>query len=267
MGTEAGKSAAVLAVGDELLSGRTRDANINTLALWLGERGVRLCEARIVADVEGAIVDAVRALSDAHDYVFTTGGIGPTHDDITADAVAKAFERALPIHEEALRRLTEYIGADEMNDARRRMARIPEGASLIDNPVSVAPGFQIENVFVMAGVPKVMQGMLADIDHRIEHGRKSVARYVTGAVREGDISAPLAALDAETPGVAFGSYPTMEGGAPRVTIAARGLDAAEVERAIKRAGDLMRTLGAEPVFEDREPQGASNRPGDWKALV
>ena len=168
-------TAAVLIIGDEILSGRTKDTNLNTLARFLTALGIDLKEARTVGDTRSQIIDAVRTLSGGHDYLFTTGGIGPTHDDITADCVAEAMGVALPENDEAMAILERRYG-DELNDARRRMARIPEGGSLIANPVTDAPGFQIGNVFVMAGVPKIMTAMLDDVAPRLRVGAITHAR-------------------------------------------------------------------------------------------
>ena len=165
-------TAAVLLIGDEILSGRTQDTNLRTIAQFLAPLGVEVREARVVPDVHETIVATLNDLRARHNYVFTTGGIGPTHDDITADAVAAAFGQHIDVREDALKILRPYYEArgQEINDGRIRMARIPDGASLIHNPVSAAPGFQMGNVFVMAGVPSVMRGMLLDVAHRIEGG-------------------------------------------------------------------------------------------------
>ena len=163
-------SAGVVVIGDEILSGRTRDINIQQIAEFLGPLGISLKECRVVSDEEDAIVEAVRALSERCTYVFTTGGIGPTHDDITADAVAAAFGRSIGVREDARKILEAWYdkSGTEITDARLRMARIPEGAVLIDNPVTGAPGFQLENVFVLAGVPKIARGMLEDVAARLD---------------------------------------------------------------------------------------------------
>jgi molybdenum cofactor synthesis domain-containing protein len=204
-------SAAVIVIGDEILSGRTQDLNVQTLALFLAPFGIAINEVRFVRDVHDEIVLALNALRSRVTYVFTTGGIGPTHDDITADAVAAAFGVAIEEHAEALVRLVQRYGKANLNAARRRMARIPVGATLIDNPVSAAPGFQIENVFVLAGVPGIMRGMLQDIPHRLARAEPTQAITWRGAgVREGDIAEPLRALALEYPALGFGSYPWFE---------------------------------------------------------
>lgn len=211
MSTTAPVTAGLVVIGDEILSGRTKDVNIGTIADFCTDLGIELREVRVVSDVEDAIIAAVRALSAAYTYVFTTGGIGPTHDDITADAVAKAFGVALPINAEA-RALLEKRWAEmgtEANEARLRMARIPEGASLILNPVSAAPGFRIANVHVMAGVPKIMRAMLESIAPTLEGGRKVRSVTIRCRVGEGTIGTPFAALAEAFPDVKMGSYPQM----------------------------------------------------------
>ena len=190
-------SAAILAIGDELLSGRTRDANINYLATWLTERGVALREARIVSDDEAAIVDALNTLRAQFDYVFTSGGIGPTHDDITADSVAAAFGVACVENPDALALMENYYAArgEDLTPARRRMARMPEGAQLIRNSVSGAPGVAIENVFVMAGVPRIFRAMLDAVEGEIKGGGVIISQAITAAgLPESRLAEPLAII-------------------------------------------------------------------------
>ncbi len=227
-------TAGVVVIGDEILSGRTRDINVQQIAEFLGPLGVGLKECRIVSDDHDAIVEAVRALSQRCDYVFTTGGIGPTHDDITADAVAAAFERPIGVREDARKILENWYAeaATEITEARLRMARIPDGAVLIANPVTGAPGFQLENVFVLAGVPRIARGMMEDIAHCIEGGRvtHAVTVRLEGA-REGDLAAALSDLARAHPDASFGSYPWFEdqpgGGFRRgVALVARSTDEA-----------------------------------------
>ncbi|HKJ74957.1 MAG TPA: competence/damage-inducible protein A, partial [Alphaproteobacteria bacterium] len=158
-------TACLIVIGNEILSGRTQDANLSYLAKWLNERGVRLTEARVIPDIEDTIVTAVNECRKAFDYVFTTGGIGPTHDDITAASIAKAFGRPLVRREEAVELMRKFYGDDNLTEARLRMAHTPEGAEFIENPISRAPGFRVENVFVMAGVPLNMQSMLESVAH------------------------------------------------------------------------------------------------------
>ena len=237
-------TAGIVVIGDEILSGRTRDIQVQQIAEFLAPLGVALTEARIVSDVHAAIVEAVTALSQRCTYVFTTGGIGPTHDDITADAVADAFGRSIDVRGDArdiLERWYEKSGT-ELTEARLRMARIPDGADLIDNPVTGAPGFQLENVFVLAGVPKIARGMLEDVAPRLTRG--TVTHSVTVRIenaREGDLAADLRNLQEQYDGVSIGSYPWFEdegeGQLKRgVALVARGTDEAqldEVEAALK----------------------------------
>ena len=218
-------TAAVLVIGDEILSGRTKDRNIGYIAEYLAGIGVDLREARVVPDDEAEIVAALNALRARYDYVFTTGGIGPTHDDITADAVAKAF--GLPIAEDprALAQMRERYNGGELNAARRRMARMPVGASLVDNPVSPPPGFRIGNVIVMAGVPAVMQAMLDTAAKSIETGTKmTVATIDAGAIAEGRYAEALGAIAAANRETIVGSYPSYADGTFRNQIVVRGRD-------------------------------------------
>jgi len=224
-------TAGVLLIGDELLSGRTQDINLAEIANFLGPLGVQVGEARILSDDADIIRDAVKAFSDRFDYVFTTGGIGPTHDDITADCIAAAFGLGISEREDALNELRKRYEESELNAARRRMARIPEGASLIDNPVSQAPGFQTRNVFTLAGVPQIMRGMLADITHRIEGGAKVFQITVSMTnVGEGDAAAGLAEIESAYPGVSIGSYPWFNDDLRGVNFVARGTDEAVLEQ-------------------------------------
>lgn len=226
------KNAALLVIGDEILSGRTQDKNLSYLATWLNEAGIQLLEARIVPDDQGTIVAAVNALRAEFDYVFTTGGIGPTHDDITAECVARAFERPLTIHPEAYRRLEEHYGAAEFTKARQRMAHTPEGADLIDNPVSIAPGFQVENVFVMAGVPKIMQAMLETIRPRLKTGRKVLSQALTIHTPESRMADALGDIQAAHEGVSVGSYPFFRDGSVGTQIVVRSLSEEKIEKAL-----------------------------------
>lgn len=241
--------AAVLLIGDELLSGRTQDINLQTIAKFLAPLGVQLAEARVVADVPDQISEAVNALRAKYDYVFTTGGIGPTHDDKTADAVAAAFGVGIDVREDARAILeAHYKGRTTLNESRLRMARIPDGASLIANPVSKAPGFQLGNVFVMAGVPSIVRGMLEDISHRLEGGAIVRSRTIRArGVPEGDIADGLGALEAATGGVVgFGSYPWFTPEGFGVHLVARSADPAALEKAANDLMDMIRARGVEP---------------------
>jgi molybdenum cofactor synthesis domain-containing protein len=245
-------TAAVLIIGDEILSGRTRDTNLNTIARFLAALGIDLMEARTVGDRPRQIVEALNALRAAHDYVFTTGGIGPTHDDITADCVAEAFGVELEEHPEALAILERRYG-DELNAARRRMARIPAGGTLIANPVTDAPGFQIANVFVMAGVPKIMTAMLEDVAPRLRTGAVVHTRTirVTG-VGEGSVADLLSAAARANRALSFGSYPFGAGtvGEIGTNLVVRGRDQAAVEAAVD---DLLLALSAEGIVAVSAP--------------
>ncbi len=240
-------TAAVLIIGDEILSGRTADTNTGTIARFLGTLGIDLKEVRVVGDVEDEIVAALNALRVRYTYVFTTGGIGPTHDDITADAVAKAFGVGIDHHPEALAILAARIKPEDFNEMRRRMARIPFGASLVKNGVSAAPGFQIENVFVMAGVPKIMQAMLEDIAPGLRRGRIVQAATISASIGEGTIAAALAKLQSEYPAVAIGSYPQYRDGGYGVQLVARGRDGEEVEKVAQAIEEIVRSAGAKPT--------------------
>jgi molybdenum cofactor synthesis domain-containing protein len=225
-------TAAVLVIGDEILSGRTKDANIGYIAEYLGKIGVDVREARVVPDVEEEIVAALDALRARYDYVVTTGGIGPTHDDITADAVARAF--GVPIGEDPriIARMMERYSPADLTPARRRMARVPHGAELVDNPISTAPGFRIDNVFVLAGVPSIMQAMLDFAVKSMKTGAiMAVETIEAGAVPEGRYGDALRAIAEASPGVSIGSYPSFKDGRFMNQIVVRGKDAPAVAAA------------------------------------
>jgi len=240
-------TAGIILIGDELLSGRTQDTNLGTIARWLEPLGVQIGEARIVADEADDISESVRAFSDRFDYVFTTGGIGPTHDDITADCIAAAFGLGISERDDAIEMLRERYELSELNTARRRMARIPDGASLIKNPVSQAPGFQTQNVFTLAGVPSIMKGMLPDIEHRIKGGAKVYSRTVTAeGIGEGDAAAPLAELEKDYQGVSIGSYPFFNAELRGVNFVARGRDEAVLDEVEAKLRDLVAVMLLKP---------------------
>ena len=229
-------TAAMLVIGDEILSGRTRDTNTHHLATQCTARGIRLTEARVVADDHASIVAAVRALSATSDHVFTSGGIGPTHDDITADAVADAMGAAIGHRADAMALLGAHYARQgmEFNAARQRMARIPDGATLIDNPVSVAPGFTIGNVHVMAGVPRIFEAMLAGVLAGIAGGALLLSQTHEVLRGEGEIAEGFGRLAAEYPDLTMGSYPFNRGGAFGTNLVIRGTDAARLDAAIAR---------------------------------
>ena len=231
-------TAAILVIGDEILSGRTKDKNIGYIAEYLTNIGVDLREVRVVPDVTEEIVAALNALRGRYTYVFTTGGIGPTHDDITADAVAAAFGVTIDHDPRAVAMLSERFTPAELNEARMRMARIPAGADLIANAISKAPGFNIGNVYVMAGVPSIMQAMLDVVGPTLQTGAKVLSDTVRAGLREGDIGGPLAAIANAHPAVSIGSYPFWSETGPDTNIVVRSRDP-EVLREVLSAVEAM----------------------------
>lgn len=234
-------TAAMLVIGDEILSGRTRDANMHYLAGALTKHGIALKEVRIVSDDRQAIIDGVNALRAAYDTVVTSGGIGPTHDDITAEAIAAAFGKPIDVRADARAILEAHYKASgaELNEARLRMARIPEGATLIDNPISAAPGFTLENVHVMAGVPVIFQAMVASVLPTLTGGAPLLSQSIRVDRGEGEIAAQLAALADEFPALSIGSYPFQRDGAFGVNVVVRGSDAAMIDAAMARLAELF----------------------------
>ncbi|ROT97739.1 competence/damage-inducible protein A [Histidinibacterium lentulum] len=234
-------TAAMLVIGDEILSGRTRDANTHHLAGKLSEAGIDLREARVVGDVEEVIVAAIRALSGAYDHVFTSGGIGPTHDDITADCVAIALNVRIGVRDDARALLQAHYDRTGivLNEARLRMARIPEGASLIENPVSAAPGFTIGNVHVLAGVPQIFEAMLLGLLPRLTGGAPLQSRSLRVERGEGDIASPLRALAETYPDLSIGSYPFNQNGVFGSNVVLRGPDAARLDDALARLTEIV----------------------------
>ncbi len=226
-------TAAMLVIGDEILSGRTRDSNMNHLAKRLSETGIDLKEARFIGDDADTIIRYVRRLSSRYDHIFTSGGIGPTHDDITADCIAAAFDMPIDVREDARAILEAHYAktGSELNEARLRMARIPDGATLIDNPVSAAPGFSVGNVHVMAGVPSVFETMVESILPRLTGGTPLTSLSLRVERGEGDIAGPLRELAEAHPALSFGSYPFSLNGRFGANIVIRGADRAEVEAA------------------------------------
>jgi molybdenum cofactor synthesis domain-containing protein len=240
-------TAAVLIIGNEVLSGRTRDQNLPYLAEALNAVGIRVVEARIIADDGTAIADAVNACRRRFDHVFTTGGIGPTHDDITAAAVALAFGRRLVRHAEAERLLRGHYRPDEINEARLKMADVPEGATLIANPVSTAPGFQVENVYVLPGVPRIMQAMVDGLCRRLSGGRPVLSEAIAAFTTEGVIAQPLARIQAAHPEVEIGSYPFVRAGRFGVSLVVRAPEAAAVAAALAAIRAMLADAGAEAI--------------------
>ncbi|OZB15568.1 MAG: competence/damage-inducible protein A [Rhodobacterales bacterium 34-62-10] len=234
-------TAAMIVIGDEILSGRTRDSNMHYLAGELTKVGIDLREVRVVSDDAPAIVAAVKALSAAYTHVFTSGGIGPTHDDITADCIAEAFDRTIDVRDDARALLAAHYArtGGELNTARLRMARIPAGASLIENPVSTAPGFTLENVHVMAGVPTVFQAMVATILPTLTGGQPLMSQTLRIQRGEGDIAGPLGELAGRYPDLSIGSYPYQQNGAYGANIVIRGQDGARVDAAMSELTALF----------------------------
>ena len=236
-------TAALVVIGDEILSGRTQDKNIAQLATWLNDEGIRLAEVRVVPDQIERIAEAVNALRTSHDYLFTTGGIGPTHDDITVDAVAAAFGVPVIVHPEARQILVDYYRdrPGGLTDARLRMARTPEGAELLRNPYSGAPGIRIDNVYILAGVPNIAASMLEALTGTLEGGRPVVSVTVGARAPESDVADLLRETEAAHPGVTIGSYPFFREGGHGSNFVIRSPD-----------GDLARTTGEDLVERLRE---------------
>ena len=242
-------TACLLVIGNEVLSGRTQDANIKFLATRLGEIGLPLREVRVIPDVAETIIGTVNEARARFDQVFTTGGIGPTHDDITSECVAAAFGVPWEPHPEAWARMERHYKPGEFNAARQRMATLPRGAVLIDNPVSVAPGFSIGNVHVMAGVPRIMQAMFDALAPRLPGGRPVESRAVHAlGLLEGDIAEGLATIQGRYPGLDLGSYPFYRAPGGGVALVAKGTDSAALDACIAEVADLVRTRGKDPVM-------------------
>jgi molybdenum cofactor synthesis domain-containing protein len=238
-------TAAVLVIGDEILSGRTKDKNIGYIADVLAAVGIDLREVRIVPDVEAEIVAAVNGLRARYDYLFTTGGIGPTHDDITAESVAKAFGVPIAVDPRARALLLTRIAEKDLNEARLRMARIPQGAELILNKVSAAPGFQLGNVFVMAGIPTVMQAMLDEVLPGLHTGKKLESVTLDTGLREGDLGTPYSEIQKRHPEVMMGSYPFFNEKGFFTRLVLRGRDAEKLSAAQREVEAMVERLRAE----------------------
>ena len=244
-------TACVLIIGNEILSGRTQDVNLNYLAQGLNEAGVRLREARVIPDVAEVIVSTLNEVRAKYDYVFTTGGIGPTHDDITNECVAKAFGVPLILHAEAKRILEERYRdrGMELNEARLRMAHVPRGATLVLNSVSGAPGFRMENVFVMAGVPQIMQAMFEGVKGMLAGGRPVLSRAISCALAEGQLAKGLGEIQARYPDIDIGSYPWYRRGSYGVSLVLRSPDDRRLGLAADEVAGLVRGLGGTPSEE------------------
>ncbi len=236
-------TAAMLVIGDEILSGRTRDANMHYLAGQLADQGINFCEVRVVRDDSDAIISAVKSLSTSYDNVFTSGGIGPTHDDITADCIATAFGVKINVRDDARELLAKHYAdtGRELNEARLRMARIPDSAKLIDNPVSVAPGFTLGNVHVMAGVPSVFKAMVATVLPTLTGGAPLLSVTLRIELGEGDIAKPLGILASSFSNLSFGSYPFQQDGQHGSNVVIRGTDSMEINAAYSALEALFPT--------------------------
>jgi molybdenum cofactor synthesis domain-containing protein len=241
-------TACVIVIGNEILSGRTQDKNIAFLASELSAIGIPLREVRVIPDIEQTIIDTVRSMSSVFSYVFTTGGIGPTHDDITSDAIAKAFNKPLYKHPEAEKSLLSHYTPDQVNEARMKMAYVPEGAQLITNPVSAAPGFIIENVYVMAGVPRIMQAMFDAVRPSLKGGPAVLSESVTTTLPEGTLAAGLTIIQAEFPETDIGSYPYFKQGGFFTTLVVRSPDTDKNSAAITQIKILIKNLGGDETL-------------------
>ncbi len=241
--------AALLIIGNEILSGRTQDANLAYLAKWLNQQGIRLHQVRVVADETAEIVEAVNALRAAYDYVFTTGGIGPTHDDITVDAMAVAFGVPVVMHPRAEKLLRDHY-QERISEARLRMARVPDGADLIENAVSAAPGIKMGNVHIMAGIPSVMRGMLAALDGKLAGGQPVISRTISAYVAESSVAQLLIDVENKHDGILIGSYPVWRGNKVGANFVVSGIDASIIDIAIADIDAGLRAQDIEPVNDE-----------------
>jgi molybdenum cofactor synthesis domain-containing protein len=241
--------AALVIIGNEILSGRTQDANLAYLAKWLNQQGIRLHEVRVVADETDDIVAAVNAVRARYDYVFTTGGIGPTHDDITVDAIAAAFQVPVVMHPRAEQLLRNHY-QERISEARLRMARVPQGADLIENAVSAAPGIRIENVHILAGIPSVMRGMLAALEGKLAGGKPVISRTISAFVPESSVAQLLIDVEKRHEGILIGSYPVWRGNRVGANFVVSGVEAALVDVAISDIDAGLRAQNIEPQYEE-----------------
>ncbi len=242
-------TACLIVIGNEILSGRTRDANLQYLGQALDALGIRLAQARVIPDDEETIVATLNECRAAFDYVFTTGGIGPTHDDITAACVAKAFGVELVRDPRAEAMLRQHYRPEDVNAARLKMADVPHGATLIENPVSTAPGFQLDNVFVLPGVPRIMQAMFEGIKHRLAGGQAVLSMAIAAYIQEGVMAEHLRRLQDTYADIEIGSYPFVRDGKLGVSVVLRGTEGERLGAAADDVKTLIRALGAEPVAD------------------
>lgn len=241
-------TAALIVIGNEILSGRTQDTNTNFIASKLSDHGVRLMEVRVIPDIESVIIETLNTLRAAHDYVFTTGGIGPTHDDITAESVAKAFGVPIDVNDDAFRVLEEYYGIEELTSARTKMARIPEGGVLIANPVSAAPGFRIENVYVFAGIPRVMQAMMNNVIGELKGGEPMLNTSVACSLPESEMAKDVGQLQEKySEAIEVGSYPHFRAGVLGLSIVLRATDREILQKATDELVSMIVERGEQPL--------------------
>lgn len=252
-------TASIIIIGNEILSGRTQEANLRYLAQGLNAQGIRLSEVRVIADLIEPIVAGVNELRARYDYVFTTGGIGPTHDDVTSQAIAQSFGINLERNAEAVRRLKAYYG-DALNEPRLRMAQLPVNATLLDNPVSQAPGYQVENVYVLPGVPRILQAMFDGFKQRLAGGQPMLSRAVNAFIPESTAAAGLAEIQKKFPDAEIGSYPFIRNRQLGTALVVRSPVPAELEAAIQEIAELVRSLGATPELTDGESASTETDP-------
>ena len=234
--------AALIIIGNEILSGRTKDKNLAYLAEWLNEIGIQLYEVRVIRDDEKEIIDCVNLLRKKYDYVFTTGGIGPTHDDITTESIAKAFNVELETNPEALKILQSYYKEGELNEARLKMTLLPKGAELVENPVTKAPGFKMENVFVMAGIPSIMQGMLEGAKAFLKIGNKMTSKSIDVFMPESYVAEELSKMQDNYPEVEIGSYPFNKEGQFGTSLVMRSANLDKLERCASDVAEMVKKL-------------------------
>ena len=250
------QNACIIVIGNEILSGRTRDSNVQMLATGLSEVGVIVREARVIPDNRVVIVETINSVRTQFDIVITTGGIGPTHDDITAECISEAFGVPLEQNAKAVTLLRNYYGPDALTEARLRMARVPRGAELLENPVSQAPGFRIENVYVLAGVPRIAAASFDLIKNRFRGGTLIVSRALSATIRESDLASSLSRIQNDFSDVEIGSYPFMsDDGTYGVSVVVRGSLEERLDEALAEIARSVRELGCEPSFSDHVDMG------------
>ena len=239
-------TAGIVVIGNEILSGRTQDTNTNWIADRLTQHGVSLAEVRVIPDIREKIIKTINAMRAEVDYVFTTGGIGPTHDDITAESIAEAFSAPLEQNEEAYKMLEQHYGSEELTEARLKMALIPKGATLIPNPVSAAPGFILENVHVMAGVPRIMQAMFDNVIVMLRGGEPVLSNTIVCSIPESELAGDLGKLQEKYPSIDIGSYPNFRSGGLSLSVVMRSVDSAVLKQATLELITIIRMHGGEP---------------------